>query len=71
MARAHRLDVGARAGAQVVLRVHVRGRAELARKLDRVAAAHLEAAARVDAAAEREDVRELALLLVSVAAIAA
>ena len=41
--------------AQVVLGDHVGGRAELARQLDRVAAADLETAALVEAAAERKD----------------
>ena len=47
-------DEGARARAQVVLGDHVGGRAELARQLDRVAAADLEVAALVEAAAQRE-----------------
>ena len=51
-----RLD-GAGAGAHVVLRVDVCGRAELGRELDHVAAAHLESAALVDAAALRVDRR--------------
>ena len=46
------------ARAQVVLGDDVGRRAELARELDRVAAADLEAAALVQAAAEREDVGE-------------
>ncbi len=41
-----------RARAQIVLGDHVRGRAELARQLDRVATAHLQAAALVEAAAQ-------------------
>ena len=52
------LHEGARARAQVVLGDHVGGRAELARQLDRVAAADLQAAALVQAAAEGKDVRE-------------
>ena len=49
----------ARTGAQVVLGDDVRGRAELARELERVAAAYLQAPAIVDPAAERIDVGEL------------
>ena len=45
------------AGAHVVLRVDVGGRAELGRELDHVAAADLESAALVDAAAQRIDRR--------------
>ena len=52
------LPVGARACADVVLRVHVGGRAELARELDHVAAAHLEAATLVQARAEGIYVRD-------------
>ena len=48
------VEESAGAGAQVVLGDDVGGRAELARELDRVAAAHLEPAALVEAAAERE-----------------
>jgi hypothetical protein len=40
-------------GAHVVLRVDVRGRAELLRQLDHVASAHLEPARLVQAGAER------------------
>ena len=40
------------AGAQIVLGDHVRGRAELGRQLDRVAAAHLQPAALVEPAAQ-------------------
>ena len=50
-------QVGAGAGAHVVLGVDVGGGAELARELDHVAAADLEVAALVDAAAERVDRR--------------
>ena len=57
-AAAHRLDERARARAQVVLGDDVGGRAELARELDRVAAADLEVAALVHAAAERKHVRK-------------
>ena len=41
-------------GAQVLLGDDVRGRSELARKLDRVAAAHLQTAALVEPAAQGE-----------------
>src|SRR6185312_16289146 len=47
-----------------VLRVDIGGRAELARELDRVAAAELQMAVRVDAAAERQDVGEPLQLIV-------
>ena len=52
------LDERARARAQVILGDDVGGRAELARQLDHVAAADLQAAALVEPAAERVDVRE-------------
>ena len=52
---AARRQESAGAGAQVVLGDDIGGRAELAGQLERVAAADLEAAALVEAAAERED----------------
>ena len=51
---AGRVEEGAGAGAQVLLGDDVGGRAELARELDRVAAADLEPPLLVEAAAERE-----------------
>ena len=56
VARRQPADVGAGTGAQVVLGDDERRRAELVRELDRVAAADLEVAAVVDAAADRIDV---------------
>src|SRR5215218_9116784 len=58
VAGTHRVYVGASTSAQVVLRIDVRGSAELACELDCVAAADLKVAACVDAATKRKDVRE-------------
>ena len=58
-AGAERLDERLRAGAQVVLDDDVGRRAELAGELDGVAAAELQAAVLVDAAADRIGLREL------------
>src|SRR5215210_3970270 len=57
-ARSERLHEAARAGAHVVLRVHIRGRAELGGQLDDVAAAHTETAALVETRAQRIHVRD-------------
>ena len=54
-ARSQRLHVRPGAGAHVVLRVHVRGRAELAGNVGEVASAHLEAAVLVQPGAQRID----------------